>query len=122
MTSSSCKLRNLFVISGTASDEVQITIWPSACLKQDMLRITLHETESAIKMVLEGRVAGPWVQELSRFWGETVPRLDAKKLAIDVRNVTYADGAGKQMLKNIFSQAEAELVGSALAIQDLASD
>jgi len=97
-------------------------IWSGACLKQGMLRITLHETDSAIKMVLEGRVAGPWVQELSRSWGETFPRVDAKKLAIDVRDVTYADGAGKQMLKSIFSQAKPELVGHALAIQDLASE
>ena len=87
-----------------------------------MLRITLHETESSVRMVLEGRIVGDWVQELSRVCRELAPKLAMKRLAIDISAVTYADGKGKLMLKKIMSQRKAKLVGSALAIQDIASE
>lgn len=85
-----------------------------------MLRITLHETESTVEMRLEGRVAGPWVDELNRVWVETAPRLGSRRLSIDIRNVTYADAAGKRVLKSIFSHSDTELVANPLEIQDLA--
>ena len=84
-----------------------------------MLRITLHESDSAIKVVLEGRVAGPWVDELSRVWVETAPRIGSRKLSMDMRNVTYADAAGKRVLRSIFSESDAELVASSLEMRDL---
>jgi hypothetical protein len=87
-----------------------------------MLRITLHESENAVEMTLEGRVAGPWVEELNRVWVETAPRLGSRKLALDIRSVTYADAAGKRALKDIFSRSDAELVANALGIQDLANE
>jgi hypothetical protein len=87
-----------------------------------MLRITVRESERAIEMVLEGRVAGPWVNELNRVWVETAPLLGKKKLSIDLRNVTYADAAGKSALRRIFSESHAELVAHALGIQDLANE
>ncbi len=87
-----------------------------------MLRITLQETESTIKLVLEGRVAGPWVDELDRVWVETAPRIGSRKVSIDLKNVTYADRAGKGVLRSIFSQSGAELVASSLGIQDLADE
>jgi hypothetical protein len=61
-------------------------------------------------MRLEGRVAGPWASELDRVWIETAPRLQSKKLVIDLHNVTYADASGKQVLRGIYAQTQAELV------------
>ncbi len=87
-----------------------------------MLRITVRESENAVTVVLEGRVAGPWVGELDRVWVETAPRIGSKKVAIDLRNVIYADAAGKRALRSIFSESDAELVASSLGIQDLAED
>jgi anti-anti-sigma regulatory factor len=87
-----------------------------------MLRITINETESGMGLVLEGRIAGPWVEELDRVWVETAPRLGSRKLSIDLRNVMYADSDGKRVLRNIFSQSGAELVANSLGIQDLAGE
>ena len=87
-----------------------------------MLRITIHEKESEMELVLEGRVVGPWVEELDRVWVETAPRLGSRKLSIDLRNVTYADSGGKRVLRYIFSQSGAELVANSLGIQDLAGE
>lgn len=86
-----------------------------------MLRITLHESESTIRMVLEGRVAGPWADELDRVWNETAPRLGSKKLAIDLSDLTYADSAGKNVLRVIFTQSDAKLVAASLGVKDLAA-
>ena len=63
-------------------------------------------------MRLEGRVAGPWANELDRVWAETAPTVHSKKLVIDLHNVTYADANGKQVLRDIYAQTHAELVAS----------
>jgi anti-anti-sigma regulatory factor len=76
------------------------------------LRITIQDTAEAIEMRLEGRVAGPWASELDRVWVESAPRLQSKKLIIDLHNVTYADAKGKQVLRDIYAQTQAELVAS----------
>lgn len=91
-------------------------------LYSGMLRITINDTESGMGLVLEGRIAGPWVQELERVWVEMAPRLGSKKLSIDLRNVTYADAGGKRVLRSIFSQSGAKLVANSLGIQDLAGE
>ena len=75
-----------------------------------------------MKLVLEGRVAGPWVSELERAWVEAVPQIGSRRVEIDMRNVIYADAAGKRVLRSIFSQSGAKLVASSLGIQDLAEE
>ena len=87
-----------------------------------MLRITFQESGNVVRMVLEGRVAGPWVEELDRVWVEAAPRIESKKLSIDLTNVTYADAAGKRVLRSIFSQSGAKLVASSLGLQDLVQE
>ena len=73
-------------------------------------------------MKLEGRVAGPWASELDRVWVETAPQLSSKKLIIDLHNVTYADATGKQVLRNIYAQTQAELIASTPWTQFLAEE
>lgn len=55
-------------------------------------------------------MAGPLVPELRTAWSETAPRLLVKKLLIDLRDVTYTDPSGKRVLRDIFSESDAELV------------
>ncbi len=73
-------------------------------------------------MKLEGRVAGPWASELDRVWVETAPQLASRKLIIDLHNVTYADAAGKQVLRNIYTQTHAEVVATTPWTQFLAEE
>jgi len=87
-----------------------------------MLRITTQENEKAIEITLEGRIAGPWVAEISRAWMETAPRLASRKLSLDLRNVTYADALGKQALRHIHAQSGAELIVSTPWTQYLAEE
>lgn len=59
---------------------------------------------------LEGRIAGPWADELGRTWKANAPALGAKKLSLDLRGVTYADPLGTEKLREIYAQTGAEFV------------
>ncbi|MGA8727741.1 MAG: hypothetical protein WB608_03245 [Terracidiphilus sp.] len=85
-----------------------------------MLKITIHEDQDAVAVKLEGRIAGPWAEELSRVWVETAPRVASRKLSLDLRQVTYADANGERVLKGIYAEREAELVASTPWTQYLA--
>jgi anti-anti-sigma regulatory factor len=89
---------------------------------RDTLRITTQNGENEIGIRLEGRVAGAWVAELSRFWAETAPQLGSKTLSIDLQNVTYADAQGKQVLRDIYTQTHATLVANSPWAQYLAEE
>ena len=73
-------------------------------------------------MRLEGRIAGPWANELDRVWVETAPRLESRRLVIDLHNVTYADANGKQVLRDIYAQTHADLIASTPWTQFLAEE
>jgi hypothetical protein len=87
-----------------------------------LLRITIHEDAEAIGMTLEGRVAGPWLAELSRSWLEIAPRLGDRKFSLDLREVTYSDSGGKELLREIYAQTHAQLRTGTLWAQYLADE
>ncbi|HEY1984273.1 MAG TPA: hypothetical protein VGG85_02630 [Terracidiphilus sp.] len=76
------------------------------------LRITIQENDTAITITLEGRVAGPWIAELSNAWREIAPKLSNRRLSIDLRNVIYSEPQGKQVLREIYAQTHATLVAT----------
>lgn len=88
-----------------------------------MLRITLEQTGDKLeRIVLEGRLAGPWAAELERVWIDAVSRGVPEKLTIDLRDVTYADASGKGVLVRILAETHTEFLTSTLANQDLAGE
>lgn len=74
------------------------------------MRITIQETEHGATIKLEGRIAGPWAEELGRTWKAKASALVAKKISLDVRGVTYADRSGTQKLREIYAATQAEFV------------
>jgi anti-anti-sigma regulatory factor len=69
--------------------------------RESMLKITtLIHAESTI-FKLEGRLAGPWVQELERCWVSTVGTKRRYPLSVDLSAVTYVDSGGKDLLKKL---------------------
>ncbi len=76
------------------------------------LRISIQENDKSIGFTLVGRLAGPWVAELERAWNDVAPRLDEKKLSLDVRDLTYSDAGGKRVLRDMFVKNSAEFVTS----------
>lgn len=76
-----------------------------------MLKITTHTETHSTTLQLEGRLAGPWVGELKRFWLSTVSKKTRHTLSVDLSSVTYVDSDGKDLLKKIHQQG-AKLVAS----------
>lgn len=87
-----------------------------------MLRITIQENEGAMAMKLEGRIAGPNVAELSRVWKERAPFPSTTKLSLDLCDVIYADDSGRRVLREIYTQTNAELVTGTLWTHYLAAE
>jgi hypothetical protein len=98
-------------------------LWHAPCLIPSMaLRITVEQNEEAMVVKLEGRIVGPWAAELDRLWVETSPALASRKLSLDLRETTYADAGGIQVLRAIYSQTEAAILTSTPWTQYLAEE
>ncbi|MBZ5541061.1 MAG: hypothetical protein LAN61_11145 [Acidobacteriia bacterium] len=74
------------------------------------LRITIKENPRALTMKLEGRIAGPWVSEVSQAWQSLAPSLGIRKLSLDLSGVTYVNPDGVQLLKEIYETTHAEFL------------
>jgi anti-anti-sigma regulatory factor len=63
-----------------------------------MLKLTIHDNVEMLRFQLEGRLAGPWVQELEQCWKTASSTLGRRALQIDLRHVTDMDDAGRDLL------------------------
>jgi hypothetical protein len=64
-----------------------------------MLRITqAGETDLDRRLVLEGRLVGPWVQELERITRTMGTLAD---VSLDLTNLTFADPDGVSLLRRL---------------------
>ena len=63
-------------------------------------------------MKLEGRIAGPWVEECRRAWMALAPALPSKKLCLDLCGVTYTDMRGTELLREIYRATSADIVAN----------
>lgn len=61
-------------------------------------------------MKLEGRMVDPWVQECRQAWLDLASRLAPRKLAIDLRGVTFIDASGTDLLSEIYGATRAEML------------
>ena len=68
-----------------------------------MLRITIHKHSVATKLDLEGRLAGPWVEELKCCW-ERVAGSPRSQVLVDLTGVTFIDPKGKALLAQLWRQ------------------
>jgi hypothetical protein len=87
-----------------------------------MLRITTNETASSVAITLHGKIAGPWVDELAAAWNAVASRLAGRKVQLDLRGVTFADDPGKKILREIYSQSDAEILAKTAWSEHLATE
>src|SRR5262249_39345886 len=60
-----------------------------------MLRITIHNDSRGRTFQLEGKLAGPWVDELERCWQDSVNTPGTPAVRFDLTGVTFIDAAAK---------------------------
>jgi ABC-type transporter Mla MlaB component len=70
-----------------------------------LLKITEQgrATKDSIALVLEGRLAGPWVEELNALWN-TFTASQRGNVLIDLSGVTFIDARGKTLLDRLWRE------------------
>jgi hypothetical protein len=66
------------------------------CHGVGVLRVTTTNQAETTTFKLEGRLAGPWVQEVTRVWSNTSRQ--PGECVVDLRSVTFIDAPGRALL------------------------
>jgi hypothetical protein len=72
-----------------------------------MLRITITTRSEGVTVVVEGRVAGPWADELARSWRALTATPDLGPICVQLDAVTFIDAAGKTLLRTMYEEGAA---------------
>jgi len=67
-----------------------------------MLKITIQTDATGTVFELEGKLAGPWVQELEGCWRRAV--IPEQPLRVMLKAVTFIDDAGRTLLIEMHRQ------------------
>ena len=63
-----------------------------------MLRISILDSVSQRRLLIEGKLIGPWTTELSSVWRQATAGLNARALIIDVKGLTAISEDGENVL------------------------
>lgn len=67
-----------------------------------VLRISVDENPGALSLIVEGRLVGPWVDELQRLCQERGAPGSGSATTIDLCGVTAMDARGQALLDDLF--------------------
>ena len=76
-----------------------------------MFRVCYSDRADGQCWTLHGRLAGPWVDELRSCWKYARNRAPLARAIVDLKEVTFIDQAGEQLLAEMRS-AGAELIAT----------
>lgn len=86
-----------------------------------MLRVTTTDTNEGTTLILEGKLSGPWVDEVQKCWaGYAMPRSQTT-IRVNLREVSYVDGRGRDLLIHMEREG-ASLVEASDFIRHLLSE
>ena len=69
-----------------------------------MLRITIHDQPQVTSFVVEGKLVGPWVEEMEKCWESALAAAPSKALLLNLAAVTSIDSAGRTLLSRMRRQ------------------
>jgi len=67
-----------------------------------MLKITTQTSANETIFALEGKLAGPWVEELENCWQQVA--IGDQRIQVMLNAVTFIDGAGRKLLADMHRQ------------------
>ena len=79
-----------------------------------MLRITVVDSPTEQRLVLYGKLVGPWIGELQRVWENLRQQLGNRRSVIDLNEVTLIEDSADRLLATMLEQG-AELVARGTA-------
>jgi len=68
-----------------------------------MLRVRTHFGPTETVLVVEGRLTGPWIDELARCWAKLREK-QAAPIRVDLEGVTFVSPAGKALLARLHDE------------------
>ena len=69
-----------------------------------MMKISIVESQSRLRLVIEGKLVAPWTAELRRALDSARPGLRGRALVIDLRNVTHISREGENALLDLMTE------------------
>jgi hypothetical protein len=64
-----------------------------------MLRITIDETPTEQKWILQGKLSGPWVALLATKWRLTREARQGRRCVVNLNELTFVDQCGEKALR-----------------------
>jgi ABC-type transporter Mla MlaB component len=80
-----------------------------------MLRITTQNEDATLVLRLEGRLHGPWVDELRNCWQRARESIGNAAIRIELVDVGFVDAAGKALLAEMHGAGDELLAQGCLA-------
>jgi anti-anti-sigma regulatory factor len=68
-----------------------------------MLKITRHISTGSRQLTLEGRLIGPWVNELEQAWNG-IKQSEGGTIVVDLTGITFIEDSGKQLLSRMWQE------------------
>jgi hypothetical protein len=69
-----------------------------------MLKISILDTRSHRRLVVEGKLIGPWVAERRSAWRKAIADLNCRELVIDVKCLTAITEDGENVLLELMRE------------------
>jgi anti-anti-sigma regulatory factor len=85
-----------------------------------MLRITVRE-QTGIRIILEGKLASVWVNELRDCCKDVLLRTDPRDVLVELADVSFVDAAGKKFLAEL-ARKGVHLISDDIAMDALVED
>jgi hypothetical protein len=79
-----------------------------------MFRISVVETRSERRLVVEGTLLGPWVGELRTSWRNACQERGGRKLIVDLRNLTTLSREGEDAIFDLIKEGAKFSCGNVL--------
>jgi anti-anti-sigma regulatory factor len=69
-----------------------------------MLKITIEKNSRCTTLRVEGRLTGPWVDELERTWRAVTSDPADGRVSVDLTDVTFVGEEGKRLLETMYGE------------------
>jgi hypothetical protein len=87
---------------------VRLRLWRMGCTcsvaEAHMFRISTIDTHRERRLVVEGTLVHPWVDELRKTWSDASDSLEERSLVIDLINVTVISREGENAIFELMKQ------------------
>ena len=69
-----------------------------------MLKISILDTPSQCRLMIEGKLIGPWAAELARVWRQATADPNGRALIIDVKGLTAISEDGENVVLDLMKE------------------